>query len=75
MSKQAFAVMHGERGLECLWQMETIRVSLFHVSCGRNFSMLLANWSKRCQRVRDEDSTVFIKLRRHMRQVLAQPGD
>ena len=50
MSKQAFAVRQGERELGCLWQMETIRVSLFHVSCGRNFSMLLPNRSKRCQR-------------------------
>ena len=65
MSKQAFAVRQGERELGCLWQMETIRVSLFHVSCGRNFSMLLSNRSKRCQRVRDEVSTVFIKLRRY----------
>ena len=64
MSKQAFAVRQGERELGCLWQMETIRVSLFHGSCGRNFSMLLPNRSKRCQRVRDEVSTVFTKLRR-----------
>ena len=66
MSKQAFAVRQGERELGCLWQMGTIRVSLFHVSCGRNFSMLLSNRSKRCQRVRDEVSTVFIKLRRYI---------
>ena len=66
MSKQAFAVRQGERELGCLWQMETIRVSLFHVSCGRNFSMLLSNRSKRCQRVRDEVSTVFIRLRRYI---------
>ena len=62
MSKQAFAVRQGERELGCLWQMETIGVSLFHVSSGRNFSMLLSNRSKRCQRVRDEVSTVFIKF-------------
>ena len=66
MSKQAFAVRQGERELRCLWQMKTIRVSLFHVSCGRNFSMLLSNRGKRCQRVRDEVSTVFIKLRRYI---------
>ena len=64
MSKQAFAVRQGERELGCLWQMETIWVSLFPVSCGRNFSMLLSNRGKRRQRVRDEVSTVFIKLRR-----------
>ena len=64
MSKQAFTVRQGERELGWLWQMDTIRVSLFHVSCGRNFSMLLANRGEMCQRVRDEVSTVFIKLRR-----------
>ena len=65
MSKQPFAVRQGERELGCLWQKVTIRVSLFHVSCGRKFSMLLSNRGKRCQRVRDEVGTVFIKLRRY----------
>ena len=64
MSKQAFAVRQGERELGCLWQMEAIRVSLFYACCGRNFSLLLSNRGKRCQRVRDEVSTVFIKLHR-----------
>ena len=62
MSKQAVAVRQRERELGCLWQMETIRVSLFHVFCGRNFSMLLSNRGKRCQRARDEVTTIFIKL-------------
>ena len=65
MSKQAFAVRQGERELGCLWKMETIRVNFFHVSSGSNFSTLLSNGGKRCQRVRDEVSTVFIKLRRY----------
>ena len=65
-SKQAFAVRQGEREQGCLWQMEAIRVSLFHVFCGRNFSLLLSNRGKRCQRVRDEVSMVFVKLHRYI---------